>query len=452
MQKPKQKKNVLFRLFFNRADERAYGRFAFFFDTLMTNWAGLFSSGAFYTAFLRLNDISMADVGIMTYMPIIANLSCIFAPFVFKSMKKRKTVLMCARITYFLFNLVGVALVPFLIKSSEARVFLMAFLLSLANVIWGLFVGGFADWELNFLPQDGTREEFYAYRSLICGIVSAGMQVLAGAVSTAIEATPPQTQNLFLFWLRIGGFLFILLDVLVFLRAKEYPYPQSDVQLRLKDVFTVPLKSKPFRSMLAVRALVLFSMGLTNSSWTYYLMDCGLGYSTLSFLSSINPILALVLTPLALRLFRRMGCVKNLYLYRVIETFIYLGFVFIVPKNVAWLYPVIFIIQQVVTVGVSIADINFSYLFMPEKDRLTYYSLYYSSATVASFLGAFVGAQYIIFTEGKSLSFLGIPFANVQLLMLLQAAGALLTVVVFSALLKCLHRAEQLTVNATNNL
>ena len=434
MLKQKRKGNVFYRLFFNRADERAYGRFAFFFDTLMMNFSSILSSGAFYTAFLRLNDISMADVGIMTYMPIIANLSCIFAPFVFRNMKKRKGVLMSARMAYFLFNLVGVALVPSLVTNKDLRVYLMAFFLSFANVIWGLFVGGFTDWELQFLPQDGTREEFYAYKGLICSIVASASSILAGLAATAIEATPPATQLSWLFWLRIGGFAFILLDVLVFLRAKEAPYPKADVNLKLKNVITLPLKNKPFRNAIFIRSAVTFAAAFTGSSWTYYLMDCGLGYSALSFLSSISPIMALVLTPLAVRLFRKMGCVNNLFFYRFIEIFIYLGYAFIVPANVRWLYPLIFVFYQVVAVGQGIADINFAYLFMPEEDRLTYHSFYYMVATVLGFLGSLFGAQYIIYTEGKTFALLGMELASVQLLMFLQSVAFVLIVSVFAIL------------------
>ncbi len=446
------RKNVFFRLFFNRADERCYGRFAFFFDSLMQNFSSIFASGAFYTAFLRLNDISMADVGVMTYMPVLANLSCIFAPFIFRNMKKRKAVLMSARISYYLLNLVGVALVPFVIGSRDARIFLMALFLSLANIVWGLFVGGFSDWELNFLPQDGTREEFFAYRSLICALVSSGTQIIAATVAAAIETTPAEVQNLWLFWLRIGGFAFILLDVVVFLRAKEYPYPKSEVHLRLKDVFTLPLKNKPFRGVMLVRVFVGFGAALTSSSWTYYLMDCGLGYSTLSFLSSITPMMALVLTPLALRLFRRMGCVNNLFLYRVIEIFVYLGYAFVVPANVIWLYPLMFVIAQVVSVGAGVADLNFVYLFMPEKDRLTYYSFYYMSAALAVFCGSFVGAQFITLTAGKTISLFGLSLANVQVLMLLQSALFVVMVAVFALLRQRLCDAEHLTRHAAENI
>ena len=40
------KKNVLYRLFFNKNDERAYGRFAFFFDNLMQSFSDLFAKGS----------------------------------------------------------------------------------------------------------------------------------------------------------------------------------------------------------------------------------------------------------------------------------------------------------------------------------------------------------------------------------------------------------------------
>ena len=437
------KRNVFYRLFFNRADERAYGRFAFFFDNLSNNFASIFASGVFYTAFLRLNNISIADVGIMTYMPIVANLSCIFAPFIFCNMKKRKAVLMAARIGYYVLNLIGVALVPFVVQDADARVYLMAFFLSFANVIWGLFVGGFADWELNFLPQDGTREEFYAYRGVICSLASSVTSILAGFVAAAIETTPPDVQNMWLFWLRIGGFLFILLDVLIFLRVKEYPYPKSEIHLRLKDIFIVPLRNRPFRNAMLVRGTILFATSLTISSWTYYLLDCGLGYSTLSFLSSIQPIMALVLTPLVLRLFRKMGCVNNLFFYRVVELFVYLGYALVIPATAKWLYPIVFVVFQIITVGAGVADINFVYLFMPNEDRLTYYSFYYASATVMSFLGSFVGAQYITFSAGKTFTVLGITLANVQLLMLLQVLFFALAMILFTLFRKRLALSER---------
>lgn len=437
------KRNVFYRLFFNRADERAYGRFAFFFDNLSNNFASIFASGAFYTAFLRLNNISMADVGVMTYMPIIANLSCLFAPFIFRNMQRRKPILMAARMGYYILNLIGVALVPVLLQDVGARIFLMSFFLSAANVVWGLFVGGFTDWELKFLPQDGTREEYYAYRSLISSIVSSVTSILAGFAAAAIEATPPDTQLSWLFWLRIGGFAFILLDVLVFLRAKEYPYPQSTVNLKIKDIFFVPMRHKPFRRVMLLRGLVSAAAAMTMSSWTYYLMDCGLGYSTLSYLSSLSPLMALALTPFAVRLFRKMGCVNNIFFYRVLEIFIYIGYVFVVPSTAYWLYPMIFIFSQIVTIGVGVSDFNFAYLFMPEEDRLTYHAFYYSSSTVLSFLGSLFGAQYITMTAGKSFTFLGITLANVQLLMLLQAFAFILLVAIFAVLRRSLVAEEK---------
>ena len=443
MPKNQTKGNVFYRLFFKRGDADAYGRFAFFFDTLMQSFSGIFASGAFYTAFLRLNDISMSDVGVMTYMPIIANLSCIFSPFIFRNMKRRKGVLMAARMSYYMLNLIGVALVPFLVTNAGARVFLMSLLLSLGNVIWGLFVGGFADWELQFLPQDGTREEFYAYRSLIASVVSSVTSILAGFVATAIEATAPEVQLAWLFWLRVGGFAFILLDVIIFLRAKERPYSKSEFSLKVRDLVALPMRHKPFRSAILLRCAFQFSMALTTSSWTYYLMDCGLGYSTLSFLSSLSPLMALLLTPFALRIFRKMGCVNNLFLYRGVECFIYIGYAFILPVNVRWLYPVLFVLMQIVTVGTGIADINYVYLFMPEKDRLAYYSFYYAVSTVASFLGSLAGASFITKTASKSLSLFGAPIESVQLLMLLQAVLHILGILAFARLRRWLVREEK---------
>ena len=436
------KKNVLYRLFFDKSDERAYGRFAFFFDGRMQSFSGLFANGVFYTAFLRLNNISMSDVGIMTYMPIIANLSCIFSPFIFSKMERRKSLLLMARMAYYFVTLVGVALVPMVVVASGLRLALMCTLLSLGNVIWGLFIGGFADWELNFLPQDGTREEYYAYRNLIGSITGVGTNLIAGFVASAIENLPDPEQVSWLFWLRVGGFLFILLDVLVFLRAKEYPYPKSENLPNLKNVFSVPLKNKRFCKAILTRDFVTMVTSMTSSSFTYYLLDCGLGYSTQSFLAAIPPILTLVLTKPAVMLFRRMGCVKNLLLYYVVDAVGLIAYVMIVPATVHWLYPAAYIALQIVSVGKGIAETDFIYRFMPAEDRLNYHSFYYVTHSLSAFVGAFIGAQYITLTEGRSFDILGTTFANVQLLMLAKAVLFILAICLFTSFRKPLSAEE----------
>ncbi len=273
--------------------------------------------------------------------------------------------------------------------------------------------------------------------------MASATSILAGFAATAIETTAPDVQVSWLFWLRVGGFLFILLDVIVFLRAKEYPYPQSEVQLKLGDIFVLPFRHKSFLRTMVLHSLITFSTAITASSWTYYLMDCGMNYSTLSFLSSITPIMALVLTPFALRLFKKMGCVNNMLLLRAAEVLVYVGYVFVIPATVRWLYPIVFIVFQILSVGTGVGNMHFVYLFMPEENRLAYYSFHYSTATVMGFLGSFLGAQFITLTVGRSFSFLGITLANVQLLMLLQALAFGLLILLFAAFRKGLAEEER---------
>ena len=437
------KRNVFYRLFFNRSDARAYGRFAFFFDGLMENIATVLSGGAFYTAFLRLNHISLADVAVMAYIPILANLACLFAPFVFRNMKKRKSVLLAARVAYYLFNIVGVAFVPILVSDATTRIVLMSVFLSVANVIWGLVAGGFSDWQLNYLPRDGTREEYFAYRSLILSLFSAVVQVLAGLLAAMIETLPETSQISALFWLRIAGFGFILLDMLIFMRAKEFPYPKSEVRLKLRDVMVLPMKNPELRVVMIICALSSLAANLSSAGWAYYLQECGLGYSTLNFLYATPSVFTLVLTPLGLRIFRKLGCVRSHFSYQSILFLIYFGFVFVTPSTVHWLYPMLYLLSQIIGVGSNIAAMNFVYLFMPAEDRLTYYTFYYALVTVTGFVGAFIGAQVVIASEGRALSIFGIPMASAQLLMLLHASTLAVLVLFFALRRKRLDAKER---------
>ena len=102
----------------------------------------------------------------------------------------------------------------------------------------------------------------------------------------------------------------------------------------------------------------------------------------------------------------------------------------------------IFVFAQLVTVGVNVANFNFIYMFMPEKDRLTYYSFYYSTATVMSFVGSFFGARFITRTQGRVFSLLGISFAPVQMLMLIQTLILAVIVCIFASFRRSLNEEE----------
>jgi hypothetical protein len=113
------------------------------------------------------------------------------------------------------------------------------------------------------------------------------------------------------------------------------------------------------------------------------------------------------------------------------------------PSTATWLYPICLVALQIISVGGSIGDLNFVYLFMPTEDRLTYYTFYYSVSSLMSFLGSFIGAQYITRTDGKSFTVLGLSVSNVQLLMLLQTVGFLVFLVAFALLRKGFDEKEK---------
>jgi hypothetical protein len=215
------------------------------------------------------------------------------------------------------------------------------------------------------------------------------------------------------------------------------------VRLKLRDVAVLPMKNPELRAVMIICALSSLAANLSSASWAYYLQECGLGYSTLNFLYATPSIFTLLLTPLGLRIFRRLGCVKSHFYYQSILFLIYFGFVFVTPSTVHWLYPMLYLLSQIIGVGSNIAAMNFVYLFMPNEDRLTYYTFYYALVTVTGFVGAFVGAQVVIATEGRDLSMFGIPMASTQLLMLLHASTLAVLVLFFALRRKRLDAKER---------
>ena len=63
---------------YNLKDENAKGRLISLGSALVTAFYNVFITGVFYTGFLSMYGMSISDVGIISYIPLIANASACF--------------------------------------------------------------------------------------------------------------------------------------------------------------------------------------------------------------------------------------------------------------------------------------------------------------------------------------------------------------------------------------
>ena len=75
---------------FNLKDEKAKGRCVMLTSSLLTSLVSILTGGLFYTSFLIANGIDLVKVGIISFVPFIANLFSVFSPSILERFEKRR--------------------------------------------------------------------------------------------------------------------------------------------------------------------------------------------------------------------------------------------------------------------------------------------------------------------------------------------------------------------------
>lgn len=157
-----------FRILFNTQSEKAKGRVIALTSTLLTTVYNVFISGVFYTGFLTKYGMSITDTGILTFMPLLANVLSAFSPMILKRFPKRKWLLLGVRLAYYALYIVAITLMPQFVQDTGARLVWFAVLSTTATAMYSLFGNGFTVWLYNFYPEDNNlRVKYLAMANLL---------------------------------------------------------------------------------------------------------------------------------------------------------------------------------------------------------------------------------------------------------------------------------------------
>ena len=106
---------------YNLKDENAKGRLISLGSALVTALYNVFITGIFYTGFLTMYDMSISDVGIISYIPLLANCFCIFSSMILERIKKRKKILIASKIFFYAMYIVATTLMPQFVHDPKGR-------------------------------------------------------------------------------------------------------------------------------------------------------------------------------------------------------------------------------------------------------------------------------------------------------------------------------------------
>ncbi|MBR5379078.1 MAG: MFS transporter [Clostridia bacterium] len=400
-------------------DEHSRGRLISLFSSLITSFYNVFITGIFYTGFLSMYGISITGVGIVSFIPYIGGCFALFSPFVLRRFKKRKTVMLASKITFYALYIVATTLMPQFVTSARGRLTWLIAILFVAYAQYALFSPGITVWFYNFYPKDNERRTRYIYlNQMFSSIMSSAVLLISGIVTDAVAASSRAGELILVF--RYAAFALVLIDVSAQWRAKEYPYEEK-ARLRLADIFTIPLKNRKFMMCMVLMFFWNFICTLNNGTWSYHLLNhMQYSYTLINLMSVMYTVILACSSKMWRKLLRRYSWVKTFGICNLLfipTELIY----FAMSRRTAMLYVPLSLWQNILNAGFNLSYANILYMNLPDEDSTAYIAFYSVGANLCAFIGMITGTWIVSLHADTPFLFLGFEIYMVQVTCLLRA-------------------------------
>ncbi len=405
-------------------DEHGRGRALILTHLVLSTVITTIADGAFYTSFLTIYGIDIISVGILTFVPYIAQLLSLSAPYILERMARRKWFLAACRCLYSLLHILGVTVLPELVADPSARLPWLVGLILAANIVNALSTQGYTVWHAQYLPKSHRFSYFFS-QTLTCNALPCAIAIFLALIADAAAGTA--IANAVIIGIRYLAFAIALLDLFVLLRIKEYPYPRRKAKVKFLDVFTLPLKHKKFLCTMAVCFCYTFATYLCPLSigvFMYYLLnDAGAPYSLPYTVDLCFSLFLVLFYRHWNQKLEKQGWIRVFSTGVFLESISLIFLAFVNRQTVLWLFPLVRMFQHYYSAGRNTAFSNFMYMNTPLENQTTYITFYSLGQSLCMFLGISFGTWFVGTVGSRSLSVLGCTFTAVPLLLLVQAAA-----------------------------
>lgn len=406
---------------FTLKDSNGRGRCVMLASSIICQINAWLTTGIFYTSFLMIYGIDLVNIGIVTFIPYIASCFGIFSPSLLERFRKRRVLLVGARLLFHTLNILGITLVPALVHDPSARIAWLIAIVFLANLVNALTGSGFSVWHLNFIPNE-IRADFFIKQSTISNFIGIGISLLSGIIADSLAASAYGDAIIIAF--RYFAYTLAVIECIVLALPKEFPYAQSKSTPRLRDIFVMPFSSRPFILTMAVVLLHTFFMNIPSSALNYYLLnDVGVQYTFTYAVNMVYPFTLILLQPLTRRLIGRYGWFKVIGISLALHAPTHFAYSFVTAANYLWLYTAVRLTQHVLGVALNTAWSNIAFVNLPPNDQTNYISFHQLTANIATFLGMMLGTTLIAWIGDATITIPGMRFTSVQMLLWLTALG-----------------------------
>lgn len=408
---------------FNTRDDMAKGRVINLTCTLLTAVYNVFITGIFYTGFLTMNDINISGSGVVMMIPYVANLFSIFSEKVLSRFKHRKIAMIGAKIYFYFMYIIATTIMPRFIAGPDARLVAFVIILFLAYAVYAPFSPGITVWFYQFFPKDNERRTRYL---LLCQVFSSIMSTIillcSGIITDAFKRSGNQETIIVI--LRFVAFGLVLLETMIQLRAKDFT-PPSHGNLKLGEVFTMPLRYRKFLMCMIMMFCWNFIANLNNGLWGYHLLNhMKFDYTLINLMSVMYTVILLTTSGVWRRVLRRYSWIRTFGIACLLWVPTEIVFFFMTPQR-PWIYVPTCFVQNLLSVGLNLSYANILYMNLPEDHSTAAIAFNAIGCNVCAFLGLMTGTYVSSLTGDTTVRMMGMDLYSVQFTTLMRAVTIL---------------------------
>jgi Na+/melibiose symporter-like transporter len=384
-------------------------------------------NGNLFTGFLILLKAEDVFIGIVTMIRLASNALQVFAPIAFKNIKNRKKFLIKSRGIVYLFNIVGIGIVPFLPFNSSSKLLIIVLFTLIAYGIAALTGPGYAVWHIKSIPLK-VRNEYFSFLSVTLGIVTFIIMYLASKFIDIFKDNGYELAGFTI--LRLVAIGFCIFDMITLVKIKEYPIEESKIRPTLINVLVIPLKEKKYLKTIIISCLWSFAVNIPGPYYTIYLLrDLNVSYGYISLVNMIYLFALIFITPIWTKRIKRTSSLKTLRLLVGVFLFHYLGLAFVTEKTL-YLYPLFVLLAYVCLSGINVVFTGLPFYNVPEENQTNFIGFYSTTNNIAAFLGLQFSSLFIKYSSRLSLSIIGIEMHNKQILMMITCVTLLCSLLI----------------------
>lgn len=420
----------------DNSDGRLRGRRGIFFGTVAEAAVTTMLTGVFYSTLLILL-LEGADkltetryITLISTVQMFSGLSQVLSPFIFESMKKRKTLILLLRGIYYAVQIVLMPLVVVLDIDVNIKARMFMALVVIASAAEAIGTPARSAWQLYSLPN-ATRNDYFSCVKVVTLIINA---ILSFAFGLFLDYFTEHDNALLGVLIMRGIALPIAAFVIkMFSRAEEPQYNEGIEKPSFKDIITTPFRSKMFLVMVLIQ--VLYSAGncFHGSFYGVYLLNgADISYTYLSICQIAAIPCILLSMPFWNKCIRRFGWMPTLSVSMALYSLCYVINVF-VTKQTQYMYIISNVYCQLVSGGMAVVIANLAFLYVPDKMRAACIAFFSAASSLANVAATFIGGKFIEATNGKTLMMFGLTIENRAYICFVNFGIMMLAVAVSSA-------------------